>query len=41
MEKKLEDANTVPNTYWVIRNHLLCNKKNPAILSLLVGGHFI
>ena len=38
---KLKDAFTAPKTYWTIINHLLCNKKIPAIPPLLVDGNFV
>ena len=41
MASKLEDAFSVPKTYWTIINHLLYNKKIPAIPPLLVDGNFV
>ena len=41
MKNKLEDAFTAPKTYWTIINHLLYNKKIPAIQPLLVDGNFV
>ena len=41
MTSKLEDAFSAPKTYWTIINHLLYNKKIPAIPPLLVDGNFI
>ena len=41
MASKLEDAFRVPKTYCTIINHLLYNKKIPAIPPLLVDGNFV
>ena len=41
MASKLEDAFSAPKTYWTIINHLLYNKKIPAIPPLLVDGNFV
>ena len=41
MTSKLEDAFSAPKTYWTIINHLLYNKKIPAIPPLLVDGNFV
>ena len=39
--KKLGDAFSAPKIYWTIINHLLYNKKIPAIPPLLVDGNFV
>ena len=41
MTSKLKDAFSAPKTYWTIINHLLYNKKIPAIPPLLVDGNFV
>ena len=41
MTTKLEHSNTAPKTFWAILNHLLYNKKIPAIPPLFVDGSFI
>ena len=41
MTTKLEHSNAAPKTYWAILNHLLYNKKIPAIPPLYVDGSFI
>ena len=41
MTSKLEDAFSAPKTYWTITNHLLYNKKIPAIPPLLANGNFV
>ena len=41
MGKKLEDSHEAPKAYWTISNHLINNKKIPAILSLFVDGNTI
>ena len=41
MTSKLEDAFSAPKTYWTIIDHLLYNKKIPAIPPLLVDGNFV
>ena len=41
MTNKLEDAFSAPKTYRNIMNHLLYNKKIPAIPPLLVDGNFV
>ena len=41
MTTKLEHFNTAPKSYWAILNHLLYNKKIPAVPPLFVDGSFI
>ena len=41
MCEKLNGPITAPKTYWKIINRFLSNKKNPAILPLLVKGEII
>ena len=41
MTNKLEDAFSASETYWTIINHLLYNKKIPAIPPLLVDGNLV
>ena len=38
---KLEDVFAAPQTEWTITNHLLYNKKIPAIPPLLVDTNFV
>ena len=38
MTSKLADSHTAPKTCWTLLNHLLYNKKIPAIPPLLVDG---
>ena len=41
MTEKLQNRSTAPKTYWAILNHLLYNKKIPAISLLLADGKFV
>ena len=41
MTSKLADSHTALQTYWLLLNRLLYNKKIPAIPPILVDGKFV
>ena len=41
MTNKLEDVTAAPKTYWTTINHIMYDKKIPAISLLLVDGNFV